>query len=64
MTAGTTLNAPSGAAAAGGGMMEASEPADSAVAGLLLPLGMKLEKKLANLPVLVVESMRQSPTEN
>lgn len=64
MTAGTTPSAPSRAAAAGGGMVEASEPEDSAVAGLLLPLGMKLEKKKANLPVLVVESMRQSPTEN
>ena len=61
MTAGTT---PSRGASAGGGMVEAPEPADSAVAELLLPLGMKLEKKKANLPVLVVESIRQSPTEN
>jgi uncharacterized protein (TIGR03435 family) len=64
MTAGTTANAQQHAASASGGVAEASEPADSGVAALLLPVGMKLERKKANLPVLVVESMRQSPTEN
>lgn len=60
MTAGTRQHT----ASAGGGVVEASDPADSAVAALLLPVGMKLEKKKANLPVLVVESMRQTPAEN
>jgi uncharacterized protein (TIGR03435 family) len=54
----------SGAGRARQGAAEASEPADTSVAGLLLPLGMRLEKKKSNLPVLVVESMRQLPTEN
>jgi uncharacterized protein (TIGR03435 family) len=64
MSAGTTAKGQQRAAPAGGGVPEASEPSNSAVAALLLPAGMKLEKKKANLPVLVVESMRQTPTEN
>jgi len=64
MIAGTTARAQQDAASASGGVPEASEPADSGVAALLLPAGMKLEKKKAGLPVLVVESMRRTPTEN
>ncbi len=37
---------------------------DSAIAALLPPAGMKLEKKKAQLPVIIVESMRQLPTDN
>ena len=57
MIAGTTAKTQQRAA-------EASEPADSGIAALLLPVGMKLEKRKANLPVMVVESMRRTPTEN
>jgi len=64
MIAGTTGRGQQRAASAAGGVAEASEPADSGVAALLLPVGMKLEKKKVNLPVLVVESMRPTPTEN
>jgi uncharacterized protein (TIGR03435 family) len=64
MIAGTTAKAEQRAAKAGGGVPEASEPLSSSVAPLLLQAGMKLEKKKSSLPVLVVESMRQTPTEN
>jgi uncharacterized protein (TIGR03435 family) len=64
MMAGRTANAQQPAASASGGVAEDVEPADSGFATLLLAAGMKLEKKKANLPVLVVESMRQRPTEN
>jgi uncharacterized protein (TIGR03435 family) len=51
-------------AASGGGGVPVLEPADSDFAALLLTAGMKLEKRKANLPLLVVESVRQRPTEN
>jgi uncharacterized protein (TIGR03435 family) len=63
MISGTTAKAQR-AALASGDVPEASEPANSDLAALLEPAGMKLEKKKAKLPVLVVESMRQTPTEN
>jgi uncharacterized protein (TIGR03435 family) len=61
MSAGRTANAQQPTASAGGGV---AEPADSDFTAVLVAAGMKLEKKKANLPVLVVESMRQRPTEN
>lgn len=60
----TAAMSPASSRPAAAGAVEASEPADTAVAGLLLPLGMKLERKKANLAILIVDSMRQSPTEN
>jgi len=41
-----------------------SDPENSDVSALLLPAGMRLEKKKAILPIVVVESMRQTPTGN
>jgi uncharacterized protein (TIGR03435 family) len=64
MTAGTMAKAQEHTARASGGVTQASEPATLRIAPLLLSAGMKLEKKKANLAVLVVDSMRQAPTEN
>ena len=64
LRAGRTANAQQPPASANGGVVEYAEPAESDFTALLLAAGMKLEKKKANLPVLVVQSMRQTPTEN
>ncbi|MGA3237420.1 MAG: TIGR03435 family protein [Bryobacteraceae bacterium] len=64
LRAGTAANAQQPAASASGGVVENADPAESDFTALLLAAGMKLEKKKANLPVLVVQSMRQTPTEN
>ena len=64
MMAGRTASAQQSAASASSGTAEDVEPADLHFTKLLLTAGMKLEKKKARLPVLVVESMLQSPMEN
>ncbi len=46
------------------GAPDAAEPANTDVAALLLPLGMRLEKKRVRMPVLVVEKIRQTPAGN